>query len=61
MVYWEDGSIGNTEILGQRLNKNGALGNPAGNPADLDNSGVVDGTDLGHPPGFVGSLCWMPC
>ena len=56
VVYWEDGAIGNTEIVGQRLNKNGALGNPAGNPADLDNSGVVDGTDLGI---LLGS--WGPC
>ena len=46
VVAWERGGTGSADLVGARLNGDGTLG-PAGNPADLNGDGVVNGDDLG--------------
>ncbi len=44
--FWQDGGIGSTDILAQRIGDDRSLGSNPGVPADLNADGVVNGTDL---------------
>jgi hypothetical protein len=46
LVGWERGGTGSADVVGARLNGDGTLG-PAGNPADFNGDGAVNGDDLG--------------
>ena len=47
LVGWERGGTGAADLVGNRLNGDGTLG-PAGNPADFNGDGAVNGDDLGY-------------
>jgi hypothetical protein len=63
LAIWENGAIGDTDIVGNRLNPDGSLGTPS-LFGDLNGDSKVNGADLGimlgdfgtPPPGSLADL-----
>jgi hypothetical protein len=60
LLCWSDQRSGNDDIYAQRLNPDGTPGNPAGNPADFNGDGLVNGADLGSLLAVWGSCGGCP-
>ena len=45
-VVWSDGATGSADIKGQRIGNDGSVGGNPTLPGDVNQDGVVNGTDL---------------